>query len=441
MSLINWNNKKREWINFPNSVINAITSFEVSSSTVRMFFTIVNEIKKDYVYNDRATLKVSEIIHLSQDNLSKATVAKANREMKELGLLEVTHAANEGTSYKIPWKQLMSHFLQIDTFVLSEILPKLSNKEFLTYFIIYKETKGFHRESCTLSISKIIERSGESLSKSTVVKARKRLIELGLIETTRCVNFTKYKLLWKLPCIYPSKEDFLKAKEAVGNLEKTPPQFKNNTPQFKKNTHIKEISQNNNLKESKNETFNFEITKKGRSKNYDKNATIGTKMILENSRYSHLDESEAMKYFEKCYSDVLANGRAFTNEKCQMPVDLYLIQRNSMGRVVDHILERVQHRIDISSKPKIAKAESEVEESYSSNEVVSELALSLTGLLQDNDLDSDFVEQETSFKANPRKVNAKNLSTGEIVSATAISEYFKNFASDSQDGGFASVAV
>jgi len=227
----------------------------------------------------------------------------------------------------------------------------------------------------------------------------------------------------------------------VGNLEKTPPEFKNNTPQFKKNTHIKEVSQNNNLKESKNETFDFEKTKKGRSKNYDKNATTGTKMILENSRYSHLDESEAMKYFEKCYSDVLANGRAFTNEKCQMPVDLYLIQRNSMGRVIDHILERVQHQIDISSKSKIAKAESEVEESYSSNEVISELAQGLTGLLQDDDLDNDFVEQETSFKANPRKVNAKNLSTDEIVSATAISEYFKSFASASQDGDFASVAI
>lgn len=104
----------------------------------------------------------------------------------------------------------MSNFIpnsfQVPNAIIDEMLPQMTPKAAICYFVVIRQTKGWNKEQDFISISQFMKKTG--LSNRSVINAVNELVELGLIEKKQvkqgngvanmysvnlCKNFTSEK--------------------------------------------------------------------------------------------------------------------------------------------------------------------------------------------------------------------------------------------------------
>ena len=76
--------------------------------------------------------------------------------------------------------KFIPNFLQVPNAVIDELLPDLTGAELKCYLVVIRKTKGWNKESDSISVSQFMEVTG--LSNRSVITACESLVEMGLLE-------------------------------------------------------------------------------------------------------------------------------------------------------------------------------------------------------------------------------------------------------------------
>lgn len=129
--------------------------------------------------HNRASCKLSHSQFAIMTSLSKQTVAKGIKELKEKGLLLIERVNGCTTQYTLPDKFLTGSFTKIKNGFIDEQQAKLTPSEFKSYILLTRKTHGYQKTTDRIANSQISKLTGNSLK--TVIKSKWGLVKKGLI--------------------------------------------------------------------------------------------------------------------------------------------------------------------------------------------------------------------------------------------------------------------
>lgn len=215
--------------------------------------------------------------------------------------------------------KFIPNFLQVPNAVIDELLPDLTGAELKCYLVVIRKTKGWNKESDSISVSQFMEVTG--LSNRSVITACESLVEMGLLERSggeRKLN------TYSVKAFEISQTGEKSSLDETG--EKTSPTGENFSQTGEKSSSdlVKKVHTQNNNKNTIQNTNKKNIQKKpaifGLESHFEKFWSAGMRKV---------GKPQALKSFKSSYDSYNAKYPLSLDDFTQMLVD-DVVKRNQL---------------------------------------------------------------------------------------------------------------